>query len=395
MQTRFALRMSGPLAPCAPEFERETANRGYTDLSAAELLRLMAHLSLWLERNGLEPAELTPMRVEEYLEDRRSEHTKRLKVSSLRPMLEVLRSMGVVPLCPDIQVSPSADDELLERYRAHLAEERGLVEEVVKRFTRTASLFLADHPGLEPTVEAADVTAFCARVLPTQGRAVASNTAAGLRSFLRFLHLTGLVDAPLAQAVPRVASTRDKGLPRFVTSETVRRLVQSCDRRSRRGRRDFAIVMLLSRLGLRAGEVAGLQLDDIDWRSGVIVVKGKGNRRAELPLPDDVGAAVAGYLRRGRPKAATRTVFLRAIAPNEGLSPGGVTWVVYDACARAGVPRISAHWLRHSCATGMLRRGANLVEVGQVLRQSRVGTTSIREGRLRVARSPGASMAGW
>ena len=153
--------------------------------------------------------------------------------------------------------------------------------------------------------------------------------------------------------------------------------------------------MLLSRLGLRAGEVAGLQLDDIDWRSGIIVVKGKGNRRAELPLPDDVGAALAGYLRRGRPKARTRTVFLRAIAPAGGLSPGGVTWVVYDACARAGVPRISAHWLRHSCATGMLRRGANLVEVGQVLGNLGRDDLYLREGRLRVARSIGTSLAGW
>jgi site-specific recombinase XerD len=136
-------------------------------------------------------------------------------------------------------------------------------------------------------------------------------------------------------------------------------------------------MLLLARLGLRAGEVALLSLDDIDWANGELVVHGKGGRDERLPLPHDVGVAVAGYVRRGRPRAETRAVFLRAIAPAVGLTPGGVTSVVYTASDRAGVPRVGAHRLRHGCATEMLAAGASLGEIGQILRHAAVSTTAI------------------
>jgi integrase/recombinase XerD len=223
----------------------------------------------------------------------------------------------------------------------------------------------------------AEVSAFCVRELTLQNGSSARTSAAALRSFLRFLHVEGVVAAPLAQAVPAVANRKGAGLPRGVSPATISRLLASCDRRTRLGRRDYAILLLLSRLGLRAGEVARMALDDIDWHNGEVVVHGKGNRDQRLPLPADVGAAVAGYLQRGRQHCDTRTVFLRAIAPSVGLSPGGITWVVYSACERACVPKFGAHRLRHSAATEMLRAGASLIEVGQILRHATVGTTVI------------------
>jgi integrase len=155
------------------------------------------------------------------------------------------------------------------------------------------------------------------------------------------------------------------------------RLLKSCDRRTSVGRRDFAILMVLSRLGLRAGEVAGLHLRDIDWRQGDVVVRGKANREDRLPLPGDVGEAIVGWLRRGRPRGECQAVFTRVRAPHRELSSGGISAIVWHACERAGLPRVGAHRLRHTAATEMLRAGGSLAEVGQVLRHRSQDTTSI------------------
>jgi len=153
--------------------------------------------------------------------------------------------------------------------------------------------------------------------------------------------------------------------------------VHSCDRRTSTGRRDHAILLLLVRLGLRAGEVAALKLDDVDWRQAEIVIHGKADRRERLPLPIDVGEAVAGYLRWSRPRTGSRQLFLRVKAPIVGLSGDGVTRVVHAACHRAGLQLVGAHRLRHTAATEMLRRGGGLVEIGQVLRHRSLLTTAI------------------
>ena len=225
---------------------------------------------------------------------------------------------------------------------------------------------------------AADVTAFVLASCP--GRAVGSAKliVCALRSLLGWLHLTGAVPVSLTAAVPAVAGWRLAGLPKSLAPGQLRRLLDSCDRRTLTGRRDYAILLLLARLGLRAGEVARLGLDDIDWRRGEIAVLGKGNRAERLPLPSEVGAAVAGYLRRGRPDTAQgRSVFVRVHAPHRALTTGGVTMVVFDAAQRAGLPKMHAHRLRHTAATAMLQAGSPLAEVGQVLRHRSALTTAI------------------
>jgi len=201
--------------------------------------------------------------------------------------------------------------------------------------------------------------------------------ACGLRSFLRYCHLRGLIVAPLAGAVPSVANRQRARLPKSLDASAIAALLESCDRRRAFGRRDFAIITLLAGLELRASEIVKLELDDIDWRAGELVIRCKGQRKDRLPLPSDVGAAIAGWLRHGGGSPPWRNVFTRVHAPRRPLTSGGVSAVVYAACKRVGVPEVSAHRLRHSAATEMLRAGASLEEIGQVLRHELAITASL------------------
>ena len=223
---------------------------------------------------------------------------------------------------------------------------------------------------------AAQVTSFLAGECPKRSVSGARDLVCALRSLLRYLHVAGLISAPLVWAVPSVADLRDRSLPRGLESAAVNRLLASCDRRRLVGRRDYAILLLLSRLGLRAGEVAAIRLDDVDWRRGELLVHGKGNRQDMLPLPVDVGEAMVSYLRR-RPCCEARALFLRVTAPRAAMDRCTVAWVVRAACDRAGMARVGAHRLRHTAATQMLRAGASLAEIGQVLRHREQKTTAI------------------
>ena len=198
-----------------------------------------------------------------------------------------------------------------------------------------------------------------------------------LRVLLRFLHVEGEIERDLAGAVPSVASWRLASLVKAVDAQSLARLVRSCDRRTRVGRRDFAILTLLSRLGLRAGEVAALQLSDIDWRAGEVLIRGKGSRQEHLPLPADVGETLAGWLSRGRPRCESVFVFTRVRAPHGRISAAAVSQIVRRASQRAALPMVGAHRLRHTAATEMLRAGGSLSEVGQVLRHRSRDVTSI------------------
>ncbi|MGH9091456.1 MAG: site-specific integrase [Acidimicrobiales bacterium] len=272
-------------------------------------------------------------------------------------------------------------EALIECYRRYLADERGLSPDSIRVYVDVARLFLASwSSGGELDLEAlatADITRFV--LAESQRCKVASAKAmtTRLRSLLRFLWTEGLTVNALAGAVPSVASWRLGSLPKALTPSEVARLLDRCDRCTVVGRRDFAVVLLLSRLGLRAGEVARLALGDIDWRAGDLAVRGKGNRIDRLPLPVDVGEAIVAWLQKGRPVCASRSVFVGVRAPHRGLSSGGVSAIVRRGSQRAGLPPAGAHRLRHSAATEMLRAGGTLAEIGQVLRHRRAETTAI------------------
>lgn len=249
----------------------------------------------------------------------------------------------------------------MERYRGYLLVERSLQVKVARGYVDAVRPFIAgrvraDGVGLE-ALTAGEVTAF----LVAQSRRLAPKTtqrlASALRSLLRFWHVEGLIPGPLGPAVPKVANRR-AGRVAAVEPAQVVAMLAACEPESPAGRRDLAILTLLARMGLRAGEVAGMQLDDIDWRRGEITVQGKGPRRDRLPLPVDVGHTVAGYLRHGRPATALdRSVFIRIKAPHRDLTSTGITQVVAAAAQRAGLGTIYANRLRHSAATSMLVRG--------------------------------------
>jgi integrase/recombinase XerD len=270
---------------------------------------------------------------------------------------------------------------LVQRYRTYLISERALAASTIRSYLDVARLFLGsrgDAGGVElGDLCAADVSEFMLAEVAGRSVGSAKYIVCGLRSLLRYLHLEGLSHRPLASAVPTVAGWRLAGLPKAVEPSQVARLLASCDRHGAIGRRDFAILTVLVRLGLRGGEVANLALSDIDWRTGEIVVRGKGRREERLPLPHDVGEAIADWLCHGRPAFECPTVFTRVRAPLGPLTTGGVSSVVLSACGRSGLPPMASHRLRHTAATQMLASGASLEEVGQVLRHRSALTTAI------------------
>lgn len=371
------VRVSGPLAEYAAGFAAYLAGAGYRPLSAANQVRVLAHLSRWLEDRGLAPGELTGRRAQEFLAARRAAgYTSRLSERGLAPLLGFLRGLGVVP-GPERPVPVAAVDVLLERYGGYLAGERGLAASTVRYYLDEARGFLAGRGDLA-ALTAAGVSGFVAAECRRRSTGSAKILVTALRSLLRFLVLEGMVTPGLQDAVPSVAGWRGGGLPKALPEGQVAALLASCDRDTVTGRRDFAVLVLLSRLGLRACEAAALELDDIDWRAGTVTVRGKGRRDEQLPLPSDAGEALAGYLRGGRPAGSPgRRVFLASRAPGGGLSAHAVKAIVRYACARAGIAPAGAHRLRHSAATRMLRAGAPLAEIGQVLRHRSVSTTAI------------------
>jgi len=271
-------------------------------------------------------------------------------------------------------------DPVIDRYVAYLRVERGLTAGTVRLYSRVASGCLDEWArlgvGLD-ALDAADVIGFVVSESKRSSIAVMKNVVTGLRSLLRFMFAKALIGRPLADAVPSVAGWQMSSLPRVLEPGQVRALMSSCDRETVVGRRDYAILLSLWRLGLRAGEVAGLGLDDVDWRHGELVVRGKSRREERLPLPVDVGEALVASLRDRRSATAYVELFGRVRGPVGPLSSAGIRWVVYSACDRAGVVRVGPHVLRHTTATELLRSGSSLPEVAQVLRHRSVDTTAI------------------
>jgi site-specific recombinase XerD len=383
MKDPSRVRVDGPLAAFAPGFVAELDRVGYSPIGATLQVRLLAHVSRWLQAEGLGPGALTSTVVERFLAERRAAgHRDYVTARAMAPLLGYLRRLGVAPPPARPSVASSAGELLLERFGEYLAVERGLAEGTVYDYVHAVRPFVAELVGdgeLDlSALDAARVTAFVVARCPAQSRGAAKLTVTALRSLLVFLHLEGLIARSLVGAVPSAASWRLSGLPRALEGEDVRALLDSCDRETVAGRRDFAILTVLARLGMRAGEVAGLRLDDVDWRAGELVVVGKARRAERLPLPVDVGEAITAYVRDGRPASAQdRSVFIRVKAPHRGLTKGGVTQVVVSAAQRAGLGQIHAHRLRHTAATAMLRAGASLEEIGQVLRHRQTLTTAI------------------
>ena len=374
------VRVSGPLADHVPELRSDLLRQGYTFLSCRNLLRLASRLSRWLEEQGLGLHDLSDEQVDSFLCARRAEgYTQFLSRRGLVPIRRFLAEAGLMP--EPSQAAPLTPlEQLLTEYEGSLVHDRGLTARVAQIYRTVARrLLVATSPPRELDLSVLDGAAVKRYVLESSRGSNVDQTRAtltGLRSFLRFLQLRGDIVTDLRGAVPKVAGWRMASLPKYLAPEQVNAIVESCDRRSSIGRRDYAVLLLLARMGLRAKEVATLSLDDVDWREGIVVIRGKGGREDRMPLLAEIGSALASYLRRRR-KSTWRSLFLHHRAPHAPLCSGAVISIVRSACKRAQLPPVGAHRLRHSAATTMLRRGATLDEISQTLRHSNHSTTAI------------------
>ena len=367
----------GGMGPFIEGYRAWLAGRGYTPGTIVNMLAMAGGLGRWMDARGLGAGDLDRAAVTEFRDARRAAGMRCVPgAHGLDRLLEYLEGLGVLGgHCS----SGTPVEVLAERYRRWLVTDRGLAEATVVRYVKLARLFLGQRltgRGVDG-LSGADVIAFLLAESERLSVGSVKGRVGELRSLLRFLYLQGLTARPMAAAVPPVAGWRDTGVPKGIPAGDVQRLLDSCDRQDPVGIRDYAILMLVARLGLRSAEVARLELGDIDWRAGQITLRGKACRQDGMPLPCDVGEALAAYLSQARPATPLRQVFLAAKAPMRAIPPGLVSGVTHRACDRAGLPRIGAHRLRHTLATQLLRRGATIVEVSQVLRHRDLATTAI------------------
>lgn len=371
----------GPLAPFVDTFREALIADGHPPGSLKHYFTLMGQLDRWLVAEGLDVSDLSAVTGIRFLKARMEMGLiRKATLASLVPLFEFLRAQGEMAQEP-VPV-PSPVDRLLGAYRRHLEHDRGLAPTTVCRYMGFARRFLIDRAARTGSdtgaqdLTSAEVNAF---MLAAGSRLVvesAKREAADLRALLRYLYLSGLLEVDLGAAMPPVAVWRGRSLPPTMAQGQVDALIDSCDRTTAAGMRDRAMLMLMGRLGLRSGEVVALELGDIDWRAGEIVVRGKARRRDRLPLPLEVGEALVDYLQKARPATGDRHVIISLYAPFRPVHPSSVTSVVYKCCRRAGLEEVGGHRLRHALATEMLRRGGDLLEIAQVLRQSDLGTTA-------------------
>lgn len=375
---------TGPLASHIEGFAAQLSRKGYTQNTVLSKYELLTSLSLWLERRCLSLVALDEGGLKQFLADRRRQgKARRGDPTTGQQILEYLRDHDEIAPAPHrIDRAPAAC--LTRDFEAFLRSERGLATSTVVSYLPVVRRFLDELFGRKALrleqLRPRDLHGFVLREIQRVSRSHAKGVVTALRSFLRFVLQRGAIQSDLADTLPGVATWRLSHLPKSLPPEQVERLLACCDRTSPPGKRDHAILLLLARLGLRGGEVVAMTLEDLDWERGEIVVRGKGQRLERLPLPADVGAALARYLCDVRPACETRRVFIRMLAPQQGLAgPTAVCCIVRRALRRAGLdPEFKgAHLLRHSLATDLLRRGASLGEIGQLLRHRQPTTTQI------------------
>jgi site-specific recombinase XerD len=361
MKESDRVRVSGPLERYAAGFAAKLTAEGYTDLSLRNQLLLVAHFSRWLEAKRIAVPELTRQAVDRYLRVRRRTRTCWRSIRGLTPLLTFLGHAAIV------EADRPADSDLIARYRASLVA-RGLSARVLQEYVDVARGFLRERNPAKLTP--ADVTRFIRRA-----RRCNAGLLSSLRAVLRFLFFVGETPQQLVFAVPSTPTWKQTSLPKALEPMEARAVLSSCDRRTVGGRRDHLVVLLMLRLGLRACEVAALSLDDIHWVAGEIEIRGKGTI-GRLPLPTDVGDAIVGYLRRSRPATELRALFLTDRAPIHAIRSPSIVAAARRVLRHAGVSG-GGHRLRHTAATSMLRRGASLTEIAQVLRHRHLDTTAI------------------
>lgn len=373
---------SGPIGHYVDGFVTVSRQQGFAVLTVQEHLRVVGAFNQWLTWRGLEPKELHEARLEEFMRYRRRHHRQRLEGRKpLARLLAYLRELGVTP--PPEPGSPSnALERLLQEFKEHLVRDRELAHHTVARYGPFVRQFLQARFHRKPirfkALRSSDVQSFIVDFGSQHSRAQTKDLVSALRAFLRWLQFRGLIETDLAAVVPSVADWRLRSVPTTLKQGEVRKVLRACDRRTATGRRDYAVILLLARLGLRAGEIVRMRLEDVNWRDGEILIRRKAGREDRLPLPHDVGEALVAYLQHARPTCKEPRVFLCMHAPYRGFSNSVVvSCIVAAALRRAGLTRRGAHVLRHTLATTLLQQGATLTEIGALLGHGDFGATEI------------------
>jgi integrase/recombinase XerD len=375
----------GPLTRYIGSFAEAVRKQGYALDSIHRQVLLAACFSRWLKQNGVAVRSICSDHPVRYLRYR-ARHVRpcRGDAAALRHLIDFLRREGVIAAEKISVRRLTSAERYAQTYEQYLREARALAGATIVNYVPFVRDFLEDRFGHGQVrlsrLCAGDVVGFVQRQAPRLHMKRAKLMTTALRSFLHYARYRGELTRDLAAAVPIVANWSMSSIPRAISADHVRQLLASIDRRTAMGRRDYAVLLLLARLGLRASEVAFLELDDIDWNTGRLYVRSKGAHRLELPLPTEVGKALVAYLRHGRALSTSRRVFLRAKAPIRGFRGAcGIGCIVRHSLKRAGIcaPTTGAHQFRHGLATEMLRQGASLSEIGELLGHRHPQTTKI------------------
>jgi site-specific recombinase XerD len=377
--------LEGPVAPHLALFTQRVGELGYGLDSLRKQVRIAAFFSRWLGQRAVPLPDVTCGHVARFLRYRsRQKLLHNGDAAALRRLIDWLHNQGAIPAQEMPLPQLTGAERCAEAFERYLQQERALARASIVNYVPFVRDFLKHRFGVGQVALsrlcAADVVGFVQRQAPRLHRKRAKLMTTALRSFLQYARYRGAVTLDLAAAVPVVANWSMTEIPRAISADHVRQLLASIDRGTPMGRRDYAVLLLLARLGLRSGEVASLELDDLDWNAGLLSVRGKGGRRNDLPLPTDVGKAIAAYLQRGRPHSTSRRVFLRAKAPIRGFhGASGVGTIVRHSLERAGInaPTRGAHQFRHGLAAEMLRKGASLAEIGDLFGHRHPQTTMI------------------
>ncbi len=341
----------------------------------------VARFSSWLDARQIDLRVMNEVTIQQFLK-RDPDITHGGESSPLHRFLTMLREIGIT--APKPAQPRNCQERLMDEYQHYLLQERGLAESSLLNYVSFAEQFLSHHFGqsemILSTLAAEDVTKFMQDRVRQLSRARAKLLVTALRSFLRYLRHQDQISVDLAGCVPPVAFWSLSTVPKFLPAGTVQRVLNQCERETAEGKRNYAILLMLSRLGLRACEIVALRLDDIDWENGLLTIRCKGGRWAQLPMPTDLGEAIAIYVRSGRPRTQCRRVFLRHPAPIRGFAHSiTVSTIVRRALIRGGIDSVrkGAHLFRHTLATDLLRQGASLDEIGELLRHRSPNTTAV------------------
>jgi site-specific recombinase XerD len=375
---------TGPLVPHLDAFAAVLSGRGYSKLTTKVKIRAISKFSQWLQKRHLVIEDINESCINKFIRYRKKRNLIRSGDEvALKQFITFLCDEGILSaFVGEIKVSEIQCKE--NNFVQYLQQERGLSQATIDNYLPTVRRFLTERFRKRKIIFeklcARDISKFVLCYAHTMSPGRAKTMVNALRSFFRFLYQRGEIAIDLAAAVPTVARWQFSYIPKFLQQEQVKRLLESCDRSTGTGKRNYAILLLMARLGLRAGEIVHMELDDILWETGELLVKGKSSRDEKLPLSHDVGQAIATYLRDVRPHCSSRRLFIKMVAPLQGFSSSvTVCTIVRDSLAHAGISTDfkGAHLFRHTLATNMLRGGASIAEIGEILRHQNPNATEI------------------